>query len=72
MALHCLASTFWKQQFPKPRGQELTGNGPQNPTLLRLDLFFFRNVIARVAVGWVERKKSVATLLQTFPVIFRP
>ena len=51
MALHCLASTFWKQQFPKPSGQEFTGNGPQNPTLLRLDLFFFRNVITRVAVG---------------------
>lgn len=72
MARHCLASTFWKQQFPNPRGQEFTGNRPQNPALLRLDLFFFRNVITRMAVEWIETKKSVTTLLQTCPVIFRP
>lgn len=56
-----MASTFWKQQFPKPREQELTGNGTQNLVLLRLDLFSFRNIITRMAVEWVERKKSVTT-----------
>lgn len=72
MARHCFASTFWKQQFPKASGQEFTGNRPQKPALLRLDLFFLRNVITLRAVEWMETKKSVTTLLQTCPVIFRP